>query len=60
MPSVTREPRHVERNTLAVLAAETGDEHAVKLTEAALRGLDTIGDPVFAAAAELATGGSRR
>jgi Questin oxidase-like len=59
MPSVTREPSRVERNTLAVLAAETGDEHVVKLTEAALRGLDATGDPVFAAAAELATGASR-
>lgn len=60
IPAVTREPRYVQRHALALLAAETGDEHAVKLTEAAFRGLDATGDPVFAVAAELATEGGRR
>lgn len=59
IPSVTREPRYVERSALAHLAAETGDEHAVKLTEAAFRGLDATGDHIFAVAAELVTEDSR-
>jgi hypothetical protein len=46
----------IDRTTVATRAALTGDVHAVKLTEAALRGLDATGDPVFAAAAQTVTG----
>jgi hypothetical protein len=46
----------IDRTTVATHAAHTGDVHAVKLAEAALRGLDATGDPVFAAAAEVVTG----
>jgi hypothetical protein len=46
----------IDRTTVATCAARTGDVHAVKLTEAALRGLDATGDPIFAAAAETVTG----
>ena len=48
------QPRGVDRVTLALSSARTGDVHAVKLTEAALRGFDSTGDPVFRVAAELA------
>jgi hypothetical protein len=48
--------KEIDRTTVATRAAHTGDVHAVKLTEAALRGLDATGDPVFAAAAETVTG----
>lgn len=41
---------------LAKAAESSCDPHEVKLVEAALRGLDLSGDPVFAAAAETVTG----
>jgi hypothetical protein len=49
------EPRRIDRTTVATRAADTGDVHVVKLTEAALRGLDATADPVFALAAETVT-----
>ena len=56
VPTVTREARGVDRATLAARAADTGDVHAVKLTEAAFRALDATGDPIFVTAAEIAAG----
>jgi hypothetical protein len=49
----TTEPRGFDRPTLAIKAVHTRDVHAVKLTEAAFRGFDATGDPIFWSAAEL-------
>lgn len=48
------QPRGFDRVTLALNSARTGNVHAVKLTEAALRGFDSTEEPVFRVAAELA------
>jgi hypothetical protein len=47
--------QRIDTTSVASRAAHTGDVHAVKVTEAALRGLDATGDPVFAATAETVT-----
>ena len=49
-------PVKVDRTALSLAAAATGDVHAVKLTEAALRGLDATREPVFALAARTVAG----
>jgi hypothetical protein len=51
-PAATADAAGTGRDDLARLAAGSDDPHAVKLVEACRRGLDTTGDPVFAAAAE--------
>jgi hypothetical protein len=55
-PAVAPQPAGAPNRDLAVAAEASLDPHQVKLVEACRRGLESSGDPVFAAAAEAVTG----
>ena len=51
-PRAEASVRGIDDATLVAAAVASGDAHAVKLVEAALRGVAVTGDPIFLAAAE--------
>lgn len=54
-PQLQASVKGIDDETLVAAAVASGDAHAVKLVEAALRGVAATGDPIFLAAAERVT-----